>query len=182
MEANLKSKEMSITIIVAIIGLCGVFGAAVINNWDKLFPTPTPPPPTQISPTISPTITSTIPPASGSSSGPASTCNGANVGGACWYFGPENASCTAVCSSHGGYSDATKSYAGSSGSASNCQNVISALNIPLDNFYSTSQGGLGCFAIQTTSGNYFGYWDKHPTTADATYSTPGRRRICACLR
>lgn len=38
----MKSKEVSIAIIVAIIGLCGVLGAAVINNWDKIFSTSPP--------------------------------------------------------------------------------------------------------------------------------------------
>jgi hypothetical protein len=38
----MKSKEASVTIIVAFIGLCGVLGAAIISNWDKMLPaTPT---------------------------------------------------------------------------------------------------------------------------------------------
>jgi hypothetical protein len=95
-------------------------------------------------------------------------------------FIEENASCNAVCAAHDGYSDATRTYAGSHGSAANCRTILTALNIPLDDFFETAQGGLGCFALQTTSGNCYGYWDTQPTTAAATYVTPGRRRICAC--
>jgi hypothetical protein len=111
---------------------------------------------------------------------PPAGCGGAEVAGACWYFGPENANCDAVCAPHGGYHPATRAYAGSDGNAGNCQNLLNALGIPLDNFFPTTQGGLGCFALQTTSGRYYGYWDQDPTTAAATSATPGRRRICAC--
>lgn len=161
-------KESGIAIIVALISLCGVLGAAIINNWDKLFP----PPPTYAPPAENPPEDVT--------DAPASTCSGTEAGGYCWYFGSENLSCSDVCSSHGGYNEATRTYAGSDGSPGNCKNIITALNIAQDDFFETAQGGLGCFAIQTTSGNYYGYWDEQPTTADATYVTPGRRRICAC--
>ncbi len=113
---------------------------------------------------------------------PASTCSGTEMGGFCWYFGEENVSCDAVCAPHGGYDNATRTYAGSSSSSDNCRSVIAILNVDLDDFFETTQGGLGCFAIQNASGNYTGYWDEQPTTADATYVTPGRRRICACQR
>lgn len=43
-------KESGIAIIVALISLCGVLGAAIINNWDKLFP----PPPTYAPPAENP--------------------------------------------------------------------------------------------------------------------------------
>jgi hypothetical protein len=176
----MKSKEAGITILVALIGLCGVLGAAAINNWDKFFPpTPTFAPPTQPPPTRPPTEPSTSNP--GSDTGPNNpVCAGTEVGGSCWYFGEDSLSCESVCSSHGGYSEATRIYAGSDGTASNCQNVLASMNIPLDNFYETQQGGIGCFTIQTASGNYFGYWDTAPTTASATYVTPGRQRLCAC--
>jgi hypothetical protein len=114
------------------------------------------------------------------SPGPAGGCGGIQVAGACWYFGAENASCDMVCAPNGGYNPATRGYAGSDGSPGNCQNVLKALGVPLDNFYSTTQGGLGCFALQTTSGNYYGYWDTDPTSGAATSPTAGRRRICAC--
>jgi hypothetical protein len=111
---------------------------------------------------------------------PPAGCGGTDFAGACWYFGPENAPCDAVCAAHGGYNPATRAFAGSDGSAGSCQKLLDALGIPLDDFYPTTQGGLGCFALQTTSGRYYGYWDKDPTEPGATYPTPGRRRLCAC--
>jgi len=169
----MKSRDATIAIIVAIIGVCGVLGAALINNWDKLFPSPTQyiPPPTYSQPTDKPSDNPTE---------PVFTCGGTEVNGFCWYHGEDNLSCTDVCSSHGGYNLATSTYAGTEGNKENCLNLLYALNIPLDEFYETTQGGLGCFTIQTTSGNYFGYWDEHLTEAFATSGTPGRRRICAC--
>jgi len=147
----MKSKEASIAIIVALIGLCGVLGAAVINNWDKLFPPPpTYSPPTYAPPTESPTREIT--------KEPTSTCNGTEVGGFCWYFGDVNLSCNVVCALHGGYNDATRTYAGSDGSPNNCKTILTALNIIQDDFYETAQGGIGCFTIQNTSGNYSGFW------------------------
>lgn len=168
-------KEASIAIIVALIGLCGVLGAAVINNWDKIFPSA----PTSAPPNEPPQYT-TEEPTQDFTEQPQAACGGTEAGGFCWYFGDANLSCSAVCSAHGGYDDATRTYAGSDGSPGNCKSVISALNVAQDDFFETTQGGLGCFAIQNTSGNYFGYWDEQPTTADATSVTPGRQRICAC--
>lgn len=107
-------------------------------------------------------------------------CGGVDVGGYCWYLGSDSTSCESVCASHGGYNEATRAYAGSNGSAANCQAVLSALGIPYSAFYNTSQGGLGCFIIPTVGGGYNGYWDQQPTTAIATYGVPGRRRACAC--
>lgn len=174
----MKPKESGIAIIVALISLCGVLGAAVINNWDKFFP----PPPTNTPPTYAPPTSAppTENPTQDVPDNPATGCGGTVVDGFCWYFGDENLSCNTVCSSHGGYNYVTSTYAGSEGSANNCKNVLDALNIVQDDFFETTQGGLGCFAIQTTSGNYYGYWDEQPTSADATSVTPGRRRICAC--
>jgi hypothetical protein len=46
----MKSKEASVAIMIAFIGLCGVLGAAVINNLDKIFP----PTPTHVAPNPNP--------------------------------------------------------------------------------------------------------------------------------
>lgn len=113
---------------------------------------------------------------------PGLTCDGTKVGGYCWHLGDENKSCEEVCNPYGGYSDATRTYAGSNGSWENCRNVIEAMDIELNEFYSTAQGGIGCFIYKLTTGQYNGYWDEKPTTADATYGKPGRERICACQR
>jgi hypothetical protein len=109
-------------------------------------------------------------------------CGGVEVGGYCWHLGAESTSCDAVCGFYGGYDEATRTFAGSDGSPSNCRTVLEALGIPLDDFFETAQGGIGCFGIKNTSGNYFGYWDSQPTTASATYGVPGRSRACACQR
>jgi hypothetical protein len=109
-------------------------------------------------------------------------CNGVIVGGFCWYFGADSVSCEAVCADHGGYDEATKAFAGSDGSANNCREVIVALQVPIEDTYETAQGGIGCFAIQTTSGKYRVLWDEHPTTASAVYGVPGRHRVCACQK
>lgn len=112
---------------------------------------------------------------------PDNSASGAvNLAGAFWYFGAENVSCDEVCTSHGGYNEATRTYAGSDGTAENCQAVLQALQLPIQDFYPTKQGGLGCFTIQLVSGDYGGFWDQHPTTSSATYQVPGRRRICGC--
>ncbi|HAW51060.1 MAG TPA: hypothetical protein DCX54_01845, partial [Flavobacteriales bacterium] len=109
---------------------------------------------------------------------PAPVCDGTIVDGYCWYLGREGLSCNDVCASHGGYDSATRTYAGSSGSSVKCWRVITSLNITLDDFYETAQSGRGCFVIRSSSGNYLGYWDELPTTADV----PGGQRICACRR
>ncbi|MCB0164223.1 MAG: tetratricopeptide repeat protein [Anaerolineae bacterium] len=111
---------------------------------------------------------------------PKTPCDGVEVAGACWYLGGDSAPCDSVCVAHGGYDEATRTYTGSDGSPDQCRAVLQALQLPIDNFFETTQGGLGCFVIQNTSGNYFGYWDQRPTTAAATYSVPGRQRVCAC--
>jgi hypothetical protein len=38
----MKSKGVTVPIIVAVIGLCGVLGAAIIENWNEFFPSKTP--------------------------------------------------------------------------------------------------------------------------------------------
>ena len=63
---------------------------------------------------------------------PPTTCAGTWVGGYCWYFGAEGESCTEVCASHDGYHKATRTYAGSDGTDSNCYTVLSALGAPPD--------------------------------------------------
>ena len=113
-------------------------------------------------------------------SGGTAGCGGVDAVDYCWYFGADSASCDDVCAFHGGYHEASRYLTGSDGSPDYCRTVLNALGLPVNDFYETAQGGLGCFALQNTDGNYFGYWDEHPTTSSATYSVPGRQRICAC--
>ena len=172
----MQSRDARIAIIVALIGLVGVLGAAVINNWGQLFP----PQPTVGVPTTLPSTS--VPPTTAPPTVPTAGCGGTVVDGHCWYLGDENVSCSTVCETRGGYDVATQTYSGSNGSADQCRAILTALNLPIDNLFETTQGGIGCFVIQNTTGGYFGYWDSQLTVADATYTTPGRRRICACQR
>lgn len=164
-----KKNDSRVAILVALIGLCGVLGAALITSWDKIFPP------------ANPGSGGNTSPDSGNNQ-PADPCSGIEVGEFCWYLGAEDLSCDVVCADHGGYQLATRTYSGSDGSPENCRDLLGSLGLIVEDFYETTQGGIGCFAIQITSGNYYGYWDTQPTTASATSATPGRRRVCACQR
>ena len=102
-------------------------------------------------------------------------CGGTEVGGGCWYWGSSGASCTSTCSSHGGYSDLTRTYAGSSGSGANCKTVLDALNANTGQSSPTtsSDTGMGCFTYSA-----YRYWSTNATTEGA--ATGGRGRACAC--
>jgi hypothetical protein len=54
------------------------------------------------------------------------------VGGYCWYLSAHYRSCEQVCASYGGYHEATRTFAGSDGTDSNCWAVLSALGAPAD--------------------------------------------------
>lgn len=60
------------------------------------------------------------------------SCGGVMVGCYCWYLSNTYGSCTQVCASHGGYHEATRTYAGSDGTDSNCWEVLVALGAPPD--------------------------------------------------
>jgi hypothetical protein len=47
-------------------------------------------------------------------------CSGKFIENACWYLSERGESCTSACSDHGGYNEATKTFAGSGGSDENC--------------------------------------------------------------
>ena len=84
-----------------------------------------------------------------------------------------------MCSSHGGYSTCTMSYAGSGGTTSNCDNVLTALGIPGPGSTSDligSGAGVGCFYMDIVAARYRVY--DTATTAGATYTLA--RRACAC--
>lgn len=55
-------------------------------------------------------------------------CGGAEVGGACWFLGVQGDNCTDTCGPLGlVYDPATATYAGSSGTNGNCEDVLDAL-------------------------------------------------------
>jgi hypothetical protein len=110
----------------------------------------------------------------GTETTPPTSCDGASVGGACWYLGDPAESCDTVCAPHDGVMMETRSYAGSDGTQPNCWAVLDALgdsSIPFGD--SPNAPGLGCYVelgerVRCT----------YPTTAAATY--PSVRRACAC--
>ena len=98
-------------------------------------------------------------------------CSGVTVGGYCWYLSDAD-SCTNTCSSRGGYNEATRTYAGSDGSNSNCEAVLDALGGSDNSASNTSSYSNGCHIY---SGSY--YRDTSTTTAGADN---GADRACAC--
>jgi len=106
-------------------------------------------------------------------------CKGKLVGGFCWYLGvSETQHCGLVCGSHGGYNDATRTFAGSSGTNANCQAVLDALGAP-GSTVSTLVGsgaGVGCFFMTLASDRY--RVADTDTTANATFTLA--QRACAC--
>ena len=93
-----------------------------------------------------------------------------------------------MCAFHGGYHDATRTYAGSDGTDSNCNQVLDALGALPDTdgqltVYTDGQG-LGChvweIALGTEGLRAQWYRSLTPTTPDAASADPWIRRACAC--
>ena len=103
------------------------------------------------------------------------TCAGQLVGGYCWYQGANGESCTAACAGHGGYNDATRTYAGSAGSNANCQAVIDALGVPGTAVTTDNSCGIGVGCYDTG-----GLYRCTKTTTDPNSSSTGLYRMCAC--
>ena len=72
------------------------------------------------------------------------TNGGASVGGACWFLGAAGANCDTACGTKL-VDAATQSFAGSSGTNTNCQSVLSALGAATTPFVASFSSGLGCF-------------------------------------
>lgn len=104
-------------------------------------------------------------------------CAGTSVEGFCWYLGAAAESCDKTCAPHGGYHDATRTYAGSGGTNEQCKKVALALGI-MGAEQSVTEGagkfGVGCSVWLDTN------IDRATTltTSDAYYGNT--RRICAC--
>ncbi|MBY0415386.1 MAG: hypothetical protein K2Q18_14535 [Bdellovibrionales bacterium] len=105
----------------------------------------------------------------------ASGCAGVNVGGYCWYYGHSGESCGTVCTNHGGYNEATETYAGVSGTNAACTEVSDALGVPAASMIDTSCSvGYGCayfsgFRIRCND-----------TVTTETASRNDISRVCAC--
>lgn len=106
--------------------------------------------------------------------------HGAAAGGSQWFLGVAAQSCDQVCAAQGAVYDlATRDFAGSSGSNSNCAVVLFALGYPVAGIDSSSSGGgMGCML---TNGG--GFRDTSATTSYGSLpaSIGNFRRACACM-
>jgi hypothetical protein len=105
------------------------------------------------------------------------SCGGTLVGGFCWYFAANQASCTTTCGSHGGYNSATLSYAGSGGTDANCQAVATAFSHGATVTDIARGNGVGCYLATGSQGGLIR--DTTPTTANGT-DIANTFRFCAC--
>ena len=88
--------------------------------------------------------------------------------GFCWYSGDADLSCEAVCSTHGGYTEGTKSLTGSGGTPANCGDILLRVGISIDFsldmspiILNTTKGGAGCFTVPKQNNvEMQAYWDK----------------------
>ena len=104
------------------------------------------------------------------------TCqgDGVPVGGTCWYLGKKGESCDTVCTPYAGVNAATTTFAGSSGSNANCQEVLDMFDTE-NGAVSTSSNARGCQYNPANSNNRRG------TTATTNSSSNSSwRRACSC--
>lgn len=115
--------------------------------------------------TLLDTVVGTVPP----------PCGGTLIGGYCWYLGANGDTCNTVCSTHGGYNAATGTYAGSSGSNANCQNVMTTLG---------ASGGsvtdLGCSGSYVGNGCFVYNGNRYRCTNSTDGTSYLGQRACAC--
>ncbi len=109
-----------------------------------------------------------------------SSCGGVKVGGYCWYIGTMWIPCSSVCADRGGYHEATRTYAGSSGTDQNCWDVLTALGTPADtdgHVAQTDARADGCSYAEDSDSDTV-HWQRAvlPTTAEGN----GWNRACAC--
>ncbi len=101
---------------------------------------------------------------------------GVKVSDYCWYAGASNEHCDTVCGNVGLiYDPATRSFAGSDGTNSNCQEVLDALGLGSGSV-STTSNNRGC---QFRSSNNTRYRGTQATTSSGRSS--GYLRACACM-
>lgn len=120
---------------------------------------------------------------SGSSSQSCNTqscCGGITVGGYCWYISASGGSCDAACASHGGTSlTGTRNYAGSGGTASQCNAVFVAhgySSSPADS--GTCTGAYGC--MRSTSNPSASNVRCYNLDTTGSAVAGGFARACAC--
>lgn len=110
------------------------------------------------------------------------TCAGTSHAGCCWYIAYDpyaSLSCTSVCSSHGGYDECTRTFAGSDGTLANCDAVLTALGEPNPGTTEEIYGfhsGVGCNTMYLENNRY---WVAIPATTEGATAAMARR-VCAC--
>ncbi len=102
-------------------------------------------------------------------------CEGVLVGGHCWYRGSTSESCDDVCTSHGGYSAATRTYAGDLGTNANCEQVLDALGVPASSFTTAPGCTFGCENDTLLSGR-----TRCTAPTSSSDTDPFVERMCAC--
>lgn len=111
-------------------------------------------------------------------------CSGKTVGYYCWYLGNMGESCEVVCATHGGYSAATCTYAGSAGGDDECLAVLNAFGVPVSNRDKQDpelhRNGVGCGYWEWSEGLRWSRETLSPTTSIARYETV--YRACACKK
>lgn len=104
-----------------------------------------------------------------------SSCAGEVVGGYCWYRA-SGVSCDSICSTHGGYNEATRTYAGSDGTNANCVEVADAIGMGAGPVTDIDAGGTtdgwGCIE---DAGRL-----RHEFPTNSTANHPSIERACAC--
>jgi hypothetical protein len=100
-------------------------------------------------------------------------CTGLELADACWYQGTAGQSCTAACADHGGYNEATKTYAGSEGNLVQCKEVLNGLKMAFLAAKVEAGTGVGCGTLAVAA-----ILSPTPTTSDGVL--PLFSRACAC--
>ena len=165
--------------------ICLPANAAAIGQNPK-FATQTATAAPSATPTATPADTPTATPSNTPLDTPTATptpcgSGGASVGGFCWYFGAEGASCDTTCAAVGATCDsATITFAGSEGTDENCQSVLTALGVTADfGGSSPCPSGVGCGFLPGTVA-LAGRCPAPPTTCEAAEVAFGVQRACAC--
>lgn len=105
-------------------------------------------------------------------------CGGQWNGGYCWYRSASSQSCTDVCSTHGGYNAATRTYTGDQGTNANCGSVMNGLGSPAGTSATSSSD---CKDGAQNSGCSFSLSSNMRCTNGATTAGyAGNQRACAC--
>jgi len=113
-------------------------------------------------------------------------CGGAKFADACWYLAAIGQSCAELCASHGGYSEATRTVAGSEGTDTNCVAVMDLVGAPPDrnsfdgNISDGAAGPCGCHITDADILPNRLRIVRWTTTAECGSGNPEAQRVCAC--